>query len=1046
MLDAIIAFALRNRLLIVGGAIGVLVWGAIAAVELPIDVLPNLTRPRVTVITEAEGLAPEEVERGVTVPIESAVNGASGVLAVRSASDIGLSVIDIDFQWGTDPNHARQVVQERLTTVQGQLPDGLKPRMGPRASLLGQIAIVAMWSNDGDVDPMRLRTEADWVVKRRLAALPGVAQVIVMGGKRKQFHVLVDRHELHHHDLELADVETALRESNRNVSGGFMSRDERDFLIRGIARCSCAEDIEKIVVRKSAANPIVIGQVAEVREAGQSQRGDASVNGRPAVVLTIQKQPSEDTRAVTARIHEAIEEIRPSLPRGVTIEVTYEQREFIERGVSNVIEALRDGAVLVIVVLFVFLLNFRTTLITLIAIPISILITALVFRCLGLSINVMTLGGIAVGLGELVDDSIVDVENIFRRLRENRAAERPRPVLRVVYDASVEVRNAILISTVLVVVVFAPLFALSGMAGRLFTPLGVAYIVSIIASTLVSLTVTPVLSSWLLGSDAPHRAERDGWLLRHLKSWVQPVIRFSLTRWGLTTSLTMLGCGCVASGLLLTRMPRDFLPPFNEGAAQVNLFAPSGVSLETSRELSRIADARLLKLTRSEARPDAPIQWFTCRTGRAEMDEHVMGVNVSEYVISLNQRRPLARRELASLLQDAVAATPAVETEVEQPIAHLISHLLSGVNAEIAIKIIGDDLAQLRRVASDIKSALADTPGVREPIVEQQDLTPQFRVELKHDMLAHYGVTAEFVNDFVETALQGRRVSLLYEGQRTFDILLRLRESQRRDLAGLRNLPLELPNGLRVPLKALASVYEAAGPNVIRREDGRRRIVVRVNTNDGDLGAALDAVRNRIQQRVRLPEGCYVTYGGQFEARRQANQRILWLSIVAVLVVAVVLYSAYQSVSIVLQLLTALPAAFIGGVVALFLTGQSMSIAATVGFISLGGIAARNGLLLVSTYLQRVRERGFESEAIVQGSLDRLAPVLMTALTTGLGLAPLMFGSSLPGKSILAPVATVVLGGLLTSTVAEFLIRPGLFWYFPPNRRAIDAAGGPAQT
>lgn len=1030
MLNAIIQFSLRNRLVIVCMAIAVMVIGSLVTQSLPIDVLPKLTRPRVVLVTECEGLAPEEVEQRVTLLLETAINGATGVSAVRSSSDIGLSVIYVEFDWGTNVYEARQVVQERMATVLSRLPADVRPQMGPISSLLGQIVIVGMWSDDEGTSPLELRTIADWVVRQRLLTIDGVSQVITMGGGRKQYHVLVDLHKMHQFDVSLEEVETALAQSNLNVTGGFMSRDSREFLVRGLGRFNSVEQIEETVVRAEADRPLLINQIAIVKEAAQTKRGDSSVNGKPAVVLTVQKQPDADTRAVTRAIHVALEELRVSLPEGVVIESTYEQRQFIDHSVANVMEALRDGAILVVVVLFLFLFNFRTTFITLTAIPLSILLTALVFRWFGLSINVMTLGGLAVAMGELVDDAIVDVENIFRRLKQNRQLSEPRPVLKVIFEASVEVRNAIIVSTLLVVIVFAPLFALSGIEGRLFTPLGIAYIVSIIASTLVSITVTPVLSYYLLPRARVTAESKDGFVLSRLKAMLTPAIRFSMTGVGLTAMLCTLGVACVFATLLAASLGKDFLPPFDEGAAQVNLFAPPGTSLETSRELSRIADKNLRKLVKSEQNPKGPLLWFTCRTGRAEQDEHVMGVNVSEYVMSINPDCGLGREELIEALHDAVEHIPGVETEVEQPIAHLISHMLSGVTAQIAIKLFGDDLAELREHAKEIEHAIEGMEGIAPPVVEQQELIPQFRVELKQDMLSYYGTTAKYVQDFIETAIHGRVVSQIIDGQRTFDLLLRLDEPYRQDLDNLHHVPLDLPSGLKIPLGAVANVYEAAGPNTISREDGRRRIVVRVNTMGRDLGSVVAEIKSRVKERVELPEGYFVTYAGQFEAQREASRRIVLLSVVALLAVFVVLYSTFASVTVVLQILVALPAAFVGGVFALHFTGQTMSVAALVGFISLGGIAARNGLLLISTYLEGIEATGFNRETILAGSLERLAPVLMTALTTGIGLVPLVIGGHLPGKEILFPVASVILGGLLTSTLCEFLIRPGLFWTF----------------
>ncbi len=1035
MFNFTVKLALENRLIVICCAIAVMVFGSLVTTSLPIDVLPELTRPRVVIVTECEGFSPEDVEQRVTIPLEATVNGAAGVIAVRSSSDIGLSVINVEFDWGTDLQTARQITQERMSLVTDQLPPDVTPQMGPRSSLLGQIVMVGMWSDDGKTTPMQLRTMADWVVRKRLRKIRGVSQVITMGGDRKQYHVQVDRHLLHQFDVSLAEVEHALKESNENVSGGFMDRDGKQFLIRGIGRFQSEEDIRRTVIRDDGERPLLLKNVATVSEAAQTKRGDSSVNGRPAVVLTIQKQPGADTRLVTEDIRAALIELKPSLPADVRLQTTYEQREFIDHSVQNVIEALRDGAILVVIVLFLFLFNFRTTFITLTAIPLSVLVTALVFHFLGLSINVMTLGGLAVALGELVDDAIVDVENIFRRLKQNAQSENPLPVIKVIFEASVEVRNAIIISTVLVVIVFAPLFALTGMEGRLFTPLGIAYIVSICASTLVSMTVTPVLAYFLLPNARVTSRKEDGIVLRMLKSAFRPAIRFSMNPVGLACSLTVLGVGCVTGGLLAYTMGRDFLPPFDEGAAQVNLFAPPGTSLKVSRELSQMADRNLKKLVASEENPEGPLLWFTCRTGRAEQDEHVMGVNISEYVITLNPESGLSREEVIEKLHEAMEHVPGVEPEVEQPIAHLISHMLSGVTAQIAIKLYGDDLKVLREQAEHIKEAIETIDGIAPPVVEQQQPVPQFRVELKHDMLAHYGVSSQFVNHFIETAIHGAEVTQMIDGQRSFDILVRFDESQRRDLDNLHRLPVDLPNGKVIPLSAVAKVYQASGPNTINREDGRRRIVIRVNTMGRDVGSAVDEIKTRVSSNVELPEGYYITYAGQFEAQQNANSRMLWLSGIALLAVVAILYSTYNSFNVVFQLLIAVPAAFVGGIIALKLTGQTFSVAAMVGFISLGGIAARNGLLLISTYLEKMEDGELTEETIVGGSLDRLAPVLMTALTTGLGLVPLVIGGHLPGKEILFPVATVILGGLITATFAEFLIRPGLFWLCQPRIR-----------
>ena len=999
MLNAVIRFSLAHRLLILGSCAAVAVVGVLAGRSLPIDVLPDLTRPRVTIIVECPGMAPEEVEQLVTFPIETSVNGASGVVDVRSQSDIGLSVITVEFDWGADIFTARQIVQERVDWAREQLPPGIHARLGPISSLLGQIQMIGMWSETGATSPLEVRTLADWQVRRRLLSIPGISQVITMGGGRKQFQVLADFHLMHHYDVTLAQLEQALADSNLNVTGGYASRGGQEVLIRGIGRVGGIADIQQIVVRPSDARSILVRDIARVIEGPQVKRGDSSVNGRDAVVLTIQKQPGADTRWLTEQIEIAIDELRVGLPEDVRIEASlYQQRQFIDFGISNVVQALRDGSVLVFIVLLVFLLNLRTTFITLTAIPLSILVTLIVFRVMGLSINVMTLGGIAVALGELVDDAIVDVENIYRRLRENRQSQSPRPVLTVIYEASSEVRMAILNSTVLVILVFAPLFALSGMEGRLFTPLGVAYVVSILASTVVSLTVTPVLASLLLPRARATQSNRDGWLLRAVKWLLGPIVRFSTRPIGVTLNSAVAVAAVVVAVVTLVGMGRNFLPPFNEGAAQVNIYTPPGTSLEMSRKISRIVDRRFDELLATPDHPERPLASFTCRTGRAEMDEHVMGVNVSEYVMSLNPQSPLSREELIEELHHAIDDLRGIEHEVEQPIAHLISHMLSGVTAQIAIKIHGDDLITLRSKAAEIKRAIETIDGIAEPVVEQQASIPQLRVEVIREQLAFYGISARYVHDFVETAMNGRVVSQVLEEGKTFDLLVRLDEPYRDDIEQLHRLPLELPDGQRVALSAVARVYDAYGPNKIARENAQRRIVVRVNTTSSDLATAVNEIKLRISDKVDLPEGYFVTLGGQFEAQQEATRRILWLSLVALVAVFAVLFSTYPSVNIVSQILVALPVALVGGVAALVITGQEMSVAAMVGFVSLGGIAARNGLLLISTYLDRIREQGIRREAIVQGSLDRVAPVLMTSLTTGLGLLPLVLGGRSAGQ------------------------------------------------
>jgi CzcA family heavy metal efflux pump len=784
---------------------------------------------------------------------------------------------------------------------------------------------------------------------------------------------------------------------------------------------------------------VLLGQVARVVEGPQFKRGDGNVNGRPGVVFTIVKQPHVDTRALTDAIADALDEAEMSLPADIVINSDlFRLKNFIDRGIFNVGEALVIGAVLVLIILFLFLLNFRTTFITLTAIPLSLVITTLVFRLIGyftgtdLSINVMTLGGLAVAMGELVDDAIVDVENIFRRLKENNSLDKPRPALQVVYEASREIRSAIVFGTAVVILVFLPLFALSGVEGRLFAPLGVAYIVSILASLLVSLTVTPVLSYYLLPqSKATHR-EQDGFLLRGLKRVAAYLVRFSMAWPAMLLLATWIAVSL--AGWQFARLGRNFLPQFDEGSVQVNVTLPPGSSLDASNQASAIIDARFRSMRKSEQNATGEILHFVRRTGRAEMDEHAAPVNVSEYILSMNPASGRHREEvIGELLVELREEVPGVDIEVEQPLAHLISHMVSGVYAQIAIKIYGDDLDTLQQLAEHVRGTIQTVPGLTPPVVEPIRQTEELHIRLRPDDLAFHGLTRAYVARILQTALQGEVVSQVLEGQRRFDLLVRLEESYRTDYANLGRLRIDLPdNRGQIELRELADIGEGMGPNAINRENARRRIVIRCNTQERDLAGAVAEIQERVQSQIQLPEGYFIEYGGQFESQQRATTLILVLAGVSVVGMFVVLMILFPSVRIVLQILNALPTAFIGGVVALVITGQDLTVASLVGFISLGGIAVRNGILLVTHYIHLMREEGegFTQQMILRGSLERLAPVLMTALTAGIGLVPLVLGGQEPGREILYPVATVILGGLLTSTFCEFLIHPGLFWKF----------------
>lgn len=1031
MLNAIIKLALRYRMITIALAIAITAYGSFEIYHLPIDVFPDLNRPRVTVMTECPGLAPEEVETLVTFPLESSLNGATGVQAVRSSSGVGLSVVNIEFAWGTDIYIDRQIVAEKLALAADRLPAGVKPQMAPISSIMGQVLQVGLYSEGNVTDPIEVRTLADWVIRQRLLTIPGVAQVIVIGGGRKQYQVLANPDEMLKYEVTLEDIELAVASSNSNATGGYLNEGADELLVRSIGRLRDIADLEKVVVKAAGDRPVLLNQVARVREAAQVKRGDAAVNGSPAVILTISKQPGADTRLLTTNVVRALEELKPSLPPDIRLNTEiYQQKEFIDLSIRNVVEALRDGGILVVIILFLFLMNFRTTFITLTAIPLSIVVTGLVFRWFDMSINTMTLGGLAVAIGELVDDAIVDVENIFRRLRENKHSPHPKPALRVVYEASSEVRNSIVFSTILVVLVFIPLFALGGMEGRLFTPLGIAYIVSILASLVVSLTVTPVLSYWLLPNAKFMEHEHDGPLLRFLKWIAGFAIRVSVRHpWPILTAVSI----AVAISLFtVTRLGRDFLPPFNEGSVQVNVLLPPGTSLATSNHIAGMVDERIGKIKGVVA--------FGRRTGRAELDEHAEGVNVSETIISFDPHSGRSREEILAEIREELTQVPGVVISAEQPLAHLISHMLSGVKAQVGIKLYGDDLAILRRKANEMKAAMQGVPGVKDLLVEQQIEIPQLQIQLDRDQLARYGLTSNFVNEFVETAMNGRVVSEIVLGERKFDLLVRLDDDFRQDPLKLRRLSLNLPAGGRVPLEQVATIERGSGPNTINRENVRRRIIIQCNTAGRDLNSVVTDIQARLAPiQASLPTGYFVEYGGQFESARSATRVIGLLSLLSLAAMFLALYTLFGSTNLALQVLAALPMAAIGAVAALVVTGQSLTVASMVGFISLSGIASRNGILLIAHYLHLVQHEGeqFTPQMIERAGKERLAPMLMTALTAGIALIPLVLAAGEPGKEILYPVATVILGGLISSTLLDFFVHPALFWCF--GRRQAEA-------
>lgn len=1024
-MDTIIAFSIRNRLLILALAAMVVAYGGWILRQLPVDVFPDLNRPTVTIFTEAPGLAPEEVETLVTLPLETAVNGATHVQRVRSMSGIGLSLIFVEFGWETDIYLARQIVSERIQGVADTLPEGIKPMLGPISSIMGQIMAIGLTSNNPDVDSKALRSIAEWDLRRRLLAIPGVSQVTIQGGDLKEYQVLVDPGKLLTFNLSLHEVEDAIGESNVNSSGGFLPEVYEEKLIRNLARVESPDDLAHTVVRANREGAhVTLGDIAEIRLGGPLvKRGDAGINGQPGVILTVGKQPNADTLKLTKTIEAELASLQTTLPEGVQIHSDiFKQSNFIERAIHNVEEALRDGSIMVAIVLFLFLLNFRTTFITLTAIPLSLLITFIVFHWFGLGINTMTLGGLAVAIGELVDDAIVDVENVFRRLRENRLAGSPKPAAEVVLSACREVRGSIVFATIIVILVFIPLFALGGIEGRIFAPLGLAYIISIAASLLVALTVTPALSFYLLPG-MKHRARpKEGPLVRFSKWLVARALAF-----GFRFPALIFGFVLGAFALAVAVVPffgREFLPEFNEGSATVFIMSPPGTSLEESNRIGQIAE-RLLR--------EVPeVQTIGRRTGRAEGDEHVQEVNSTEIEFELAPSER-TRTEILTDIRERLSEIPGVFIGVGQPISHRIDHILSGVQAQIAIKLFGDDLRVLREKAGEIRNVITDIPGMVDVQVERMTLIPQVHVRVNRERAALHGLRPGEVARYAELALRGKTVTRVVDGQRFVDVVLRLPDSARADLDTIRSIPIDTPHGRLVPLGLVADVEEAMGPNLVNREDGQRRIYISANASGRDLVGIVKEARQRIAENVELPEGYYVTYGGQFESQSEASRLLVFLSGISFALMFLVLYLQFRSVSLAMQVMMNIPLAFIGSVVGVaLLSDGTFSIASIVGFIALTGIAARNGIMMISHYLHLMRYEGekFDKAMILRGTQERIIPVLMTALAAGFALIPLLLGAGQPGREILHPVAVVIFCGLFSSTLLDLTVRPLVFWKF----------------
>ncbi len=1030
MFDFIINTSLRQRLLVLGFALILILYGALAAMKTPVDVFPDLNKPMVTLMTEAGGMAPEEVEQLVTFPIEAAMNGMTGVTRVRSVSGIGLSVVYVEFDWGSDIYLNRQQVAERLNLVRNQLPSGIEPHVGPISSIMGEILLIALPADPAKIDPMQVREYADWVVRPRLLTVPGVAQVIPIGGEVRQYRVTPDPARLMAAGISIGKLKEALQNFSHNTAGGFVDSGGREYLVRNIGQSSRIEDLAMLPVETRNGQVIVLKQVADVGFAPAIKRGDAGYKGLPAVILSVQKQPATDTVKLTRELETVVADLSRKLPAGVEKpQFLFRQAEFIERSVSNVEEALRDGAIMVAVILFLFLANFRTTFISLMAIPISLLVAALVFRYLGLSINTMTLGGLAIAIGELVDDAVVDVENVLRRLKENRLVAQPRPSLAVIAAASKEVRSGVVYATLIVVLVFVPLFALPGIEGRLFTPLGIAYIVSILASMVVAMTVTPVLCYYLL-PNMKRIDHGDSRLVAWLKRQDEKLLHWSFERGGQLLGIAAVAILFAAASLVF--MPRSFLPPFNEGTLTINVLQNPGTSLAESNRIG--AEAERLVMTVAE------VTQVGRRTGRAELDEHAEGVHYTEMDVDL---KPLERSRdvVIADIRQRLAVLPA-SISVGQPISHRLDHLLSGVRAQIALKIYGDDLDTLRGLASGLRERLARIPGVTDLQIEKQVIIPQYKIRVDHDATSRHGMPAGVLVAELEQLLQGESLSHVIQGNRRFELTLRLPESSRRG-EGLANLLIETPTGT-VPLSRLASIEDSAGPNQIGRENARRRIVISANTDGSDMAGIVAAIRTELAAQP-MPAGYFTALEGQFQAQEQAARLITMLAVISLLMIFLVLYSRYRSAVLAGIVMGNIPLALVGAVIALWLSGQPLSIAAMVGFVTLAGISARNGILKISHYINLCLFEGetFGVKMIVRGSLERLTPVLMTALVAAFALTPLMVAADAPGKEVLHPVAVVIFGGLVSSTLLDTVLTPVMFlrWGRPALERLIAQRG-----
>ena len=1026
MLNKIIYYSLHNRLVILVCALLLMIWGTYTAFNTDVDVFPDLNAPTVVIMTEANGMAPEEVERLVTFPVETAVNGAMDVRRVRSSSTTGFSVVWVEFDWGTDIYRARQIVSEKLAVLGESLPENVgKPTLGPQSSILGEMMILGLTADSTSL--LDLRTIADWTIRPRLLSTGGVAQVAVIGGDIKEYQILLDPARMKHYGVGLNEVLDVCRNMNRNANGGVLYEFDNEYIIRGVLSTSKAEEIAQGVVKTVNEYPVTLGDIATVKIGGKSPKlGTASERTKPAVLITVTKQPDTSTEKLTEKLDEIVVDLRKNLPADVHVSTDiFRQSHFIDNSINNVKKSLFEGSFFVVIVLFLFLMNIRTTVISLVALPLSLLVSIIVLHYMGLTINTMSLGGMAIAIGSLVDGAIVDVENVYKRIRENRLLppDQQRSTLEVVYDASREVRMPILNSTLIIVVSFVPLFFLSGMEGRMLVPLGIAFIVALFASTVVALTLTPVLCSYLLNRKATGMKElREAWIARKLKVVYKRALELALAyqKWVLGTTIALF----VVALVIFFHLGRSFLPPFNEGSFTINVSSLPGISLDESDQIGRRAEALLLQV------PE--IKTVARKTGRAELDEHALGVNVSEIEAPF-ELQDRSRDEVMNDVRKKLSTISGANIEIGQPISHRIDAMLSGTEANIAIKLFGTDLNLMFTVGNQIKAAIQTIPGLVDLKVEQQIERPQLTITPKRELLAKYGIPLPEFEEYINVMLGGEAVSQVYDDGKSFDLTVKTSDASRATMDDISNLMIDAA-GQKVPLSYVADIRSVTGPNTINRENVQRKIVISANVSERDLRSVVNEIQDRVEANIRLPEGYHIEYGGQFESEAAASRTLLLTSLMSLLVIFMLLYNEFKDVKESGVILLNLPLALIGGVIILWLTSGEISIPAIIGFISLFGIATRNGMLLISHYTHLRGEGMGLRESVIQGSLDRLNPILMTALSSALALIPLALNGDLPGNEIQSPMATVILGGLLTSTFLNGFIIPIVYLIMNKNK------------